>query len=541
MAVLKHIKSRNSDYGKALEYLLFQHNEETSRPLRDDAGRMVLREEYYIDGLNCDPMSFDRECEQVNAAFRKNQRWNEIKSHHYIISFDPKDRKECGLTGERAQALCLDFARKNFPGYQALVVTHTDGHNGSGNIHTHIVINSVRMIDAPREDYMDQLNDHRAGYKHRQTKQLLHHLQKELMDMCEREGLHQVDLLNPAPVKITNEEYRAEQRGQKKLDQLNQDIIAAGMQPTQTRYQTQKQFLRDAIDDVSGSATSFEEFQQMLLEKYKISVSEKRGRYSYLHPDRSKAITGKALGTRYDRAELCLRFETQLDRVNHQSQEEPQKEYDPTYDYQADPVAIFFIRSDLRLVVDLQNNVKAKYNLAYARKVEISNLQQMANTVIYVQEHGYSTQDDLQAKLSEVSDQLAQAKSDLSSINQELKNNREEMHFTRQYLATKKTYAQMLKAKNKKKFRNEHPEDIAAYEEARKYLRSKNPDGHFASYQSLKEKQEELLRKQEPIKQRVKYYKDYQSELRTVNSNIDAILDQPASRRHEKTKEEEIT
>lgn len=28
-----------------------------------------------------------------------------------------------------------DFARKNFPDYQALVVTHTDGNNGSGNIH----------------------------------------------------------------------------------------------------------------------------------------------------------------------------------------------------------------------------------------------------------------------------------------------------------------------------------------------------------------------------------------------------------------------
>ena len=64
----------------------------------------------------------------------KNQNYNEIKSHHYILSFDPNDKDEHGLTGERAQQLGLEYAKKNFPGHQALVCTHTDGHNGSGNI-----------------------------------------------------------------------------------------------------------------------------------------------------------------------------------------------------------------------------------------------------------------------------------------------------------------------------------------------------------------------------------------------------------------------
>lgn len=163
MAVLKHIKSRNADYSKAIEYLLFQHNEDTGKPILDEQGRLLMREEYYIDGLNCDPMSFDTECEQLNAAFHKNQKWNEIKSHHYVISFDPKDKDECNLTGKRAQALCLEFAKKYFPGYQALVVTHTDGHSGSGNIHTHIVINSLRKETVEREDYIP--NNRRMIFK----------------------------------------------------------------------------------------------------------------------------------------------------------------------------------------------------------------------------------------------------------------------------------------------------------------------------------------------------------------------------------------
>ena len=53
----------------------------------------------------------------------KNQSFNEIKSHHYIISFDPKDQEEHGLTGEQAQKLGVEYARENFPGHQALVCT----------------------------------------------------------------------------------------------------------------------------------------------------------------------------------------------------------------------------------------------------------------------------------------------------------------------------------------------------------------------------------------------------------------------------------
>ena len=143
MAILKHIKSRNANYSNAIDYLLFQHDESTGKKIKDEMGRSLLRDEFYMDGLNCDPMSFDKECSLTNAKFHKNKKSSEIKSHHYIISFDPDDKSECGLTGEKAQELCLDLAKKIFPGYQALIVTHTDGHNCSGNIHTHIVIKGL--------------------------------------------------------------------------------------------------------------------------------------------------------------------------------------------------------------------------------------------------------------------------------------------------------------------------------------------------------------------------------------------------------------
>ena len=70
---------------------------------------------------------------ELNALYHKNGSYDEIKSHHYIISFDPKDTTENRLTGEQAQQLGLEYAKKNFTGHQALVCTHLDRHNESGN------------------------------------------------------------------------------------------------------------------------------------------------------------------------------------------------------------------------------------------------------------------------------------------------------------------------------------------------------------------------------------------------------------------------
>ncbi len=215
MAILKHIASKNASYAEIQRYLMFEHDEDTNKPIFDENGELIPRKEYIMDGINCDPFTFDMECRELNALYHKNESYDEIKSHHYIISFDPKDVTENGLTGEQAQQIGMEYEKKNFPGHQALVCTHMDGHNESGNIHVHIVTNSLRKFDVERQDFMERPCDSRAGYKHHVTKDYLIHLKQSLMDICRRERLHQVDLLAPAGKKITDREYHAGRRGQK--------------------------------------------------------------------------------------------------------------------------------------------------------------------------------------------------------------------------------------------------------------------------------------------------------------------------------------
>ena len=461
MAVIKHIASKNADYGESERYLIFQHNEYTQKPILDDEGHMILREEYYLDGLNCDPFTFASECQELNSYYHKNKNFNEIKSHHYIISFDPKDREECGLTGERAQQLGLTFAKKNFPGHQALVCTHTDGHNESGNIHVHIVINSLRKYDVPQEPYMEFDCESKAGYKHHLSTAYLAHLKQDVMDMCQKEGLHQVDLLSPAERKITEKEYWAQRRGQETLDKLNQKMLEDGITPKETRYQTEKQFLRDAIDDAASTAKSPEEFAQILDKKYHIIFKISRNRYSYLHPGRKKYITGRNLGTRYTEDFLLKAFEENT--KSHRElkgeileQQTPNTSTDlppvPCSDTSAIPAPFIFIKSDLQLVIDLQTCIKAQQSEAYAQKVKLTNLKQMAQTVAYIQEHGYDSLDDFHAALDQASDQTSASRKSLKDTEQQLKEVNEQIHFTGQYLAYKNVYADYRKSRNKEKF-----------------------------------------------------------------------------------------
>lgn len=529
MAILKHIASKNANYGEAQRYLLFQYDEHTKKPILDKNGELIPRKEYYIDGINCDPFSFDLECKELNAQYHKNQNFDEIKSHHYILSFDPKDAEEHGLTGEKAQQLGLEYAQKNFPGHQALVCTHTDGNNESRNIHVHIVINSLRKYDVEHQTFMERPCDARAGYKHHLTPSYLIYLKRSLMHICHREHLHQVDLLSPVEKKITDREYRAKHTGQKKLDTLNKEMLSKGIAPRQTVFQTQKEYLRTAIEYAAASSCNIEEFQATLLKNYQITLKVSRGRFSYLHPERNKFITGRSLGSHYTEDYLFSIWEKKKE-PQHQSHTRSDiftphsNSTTSAFMEQKETEAFCFIKSDLRLVIDLQQRAKAQSNPVYDIKVKLSNLQQMAKTIAYVQERGYSTEDDLITALTTSQSETANCRKNLRSTQQELKRINEQIHYTGQYLANKSVYREFLHAKNKKQFRQEHLSEITLYETARNFLKQQAASEKLPSMKLLKSEKEKLLSIKNMQHQEYQKRKQYEKELQTVCKNVEMIL-----------------
>ena len=71
MAILKHISSKNANYGDAEKYLTFEHDEFTMKPTLDADGRLIPRVDYRISSLNCGGEDFAVACMRANLRYQK--------------------------------------------------------------------------------------------------------------------------------------------------------------------------------------------------------------------------------------------------------------------------------------------------------------------------------------------------------------------------------------------------------------------------------------------------------------------------------------
>ena len=489
MATLKHIASKNSDYTAIEAYLIYQHDEFTGKQLLDEQGKPKLRESYLLDTLECGDFSFATACLLANRKYGKNTQHGDIKSHQYIISFDPRDAADNGLTMEKAQALGLKFCEENFPGHPAIVCTHPDGHNHSGNIHVHIVIGSIRMREVERKPYMQKPRDWCEGMKHSSTAQTMRHLRVEVMELCGGAGLYQIDLLNGSKVRVSEREYWMKQRGQLKLDHENAALLATGQQPTQTKFETAKEVLRRQISEVLNVATSFEDFSDRLMQQYGIAVKESRGRLSYLPAGRTKFIRAKHLGDKFEKELVLAALKENAERKR----------------------AIQFKPDRIGKLVDIQVKLKQGKGIGYERWAKKHNLKAMAQTLILLQEKDLLNEDVLDQRIEELQTQYDSAKEVVLDLETRMAENKK----LRSHVAAYQQYrplAQKLKsARHPVTFEEQHRAELTAYRAAAAYLKANNitklpsPNKLEAEYAQLasekakfyeqyKEAKEELLK-----------------------------------------------
>ena len=452
MATLKHIASKNSDYTAIEAYLIYQHDEFTGKQLLDEQGKPKLRESYLLDTLECGDFSFATACLLANRKYCKNTQHGDIKSHQYIISFDPRDAADNSLTMEKAQALGLKFCEENFPGHPAIVCTHPDGHNHSGNIHVHIVIGSIRMREVERKPYMQKPRDWCEGMKHSSTAQTMRHLRVEVMELCEGAGLYQIDLLNGSKVRVSEREYWMKQRGQLKLDHENAALLATGQQPTQTKFETAKEVLRRQISEVLNVATSFEDFSDRLLQQYGITVKESRGRLSYLPAGRTKFIRARSIGDKFEKELVLAALKANTERKR-------------TIQSKSDRIG---------KLIDIQAKLKQGKGIGYERWAKKHNLKTMAQILILLQDKGLLNEDALDQRIAELDTKFHES----LAVVKDLETRMAENKTLRSHAAAYKQYRPLAQKRNAAKspaaFEEQHRVELTAYRAAAAYLKANN-------------------------------------------------------------------
>ena len=526
MATFKHISSKNADYGAAEAYLTFEHDEFTMKPTLDENGRLVPREGYRLATLNCGEEDFAVACLRSNLRYGKNQKREDVKSHHYIISFDPRDGTDNGLTVDKAQSLGEEFCKEHFPGHQAIVCTHPDGHNHSGNIHVPIVINSLRIEAVPLLPYMDRPADTKDGCKHRCTDAAMEYFKSEVMEMSHRENLYQIDLLHGSKNRVTEREYWAQKKGQLALDKENAAREATGQPTKPTKFETDKAKLRRTIRQALSQAGSLDECASLLLREG-VTVKESRGRLSYLSPDRTKPITARKLGDDFDKAAVLALLTQNAHRAAEQTTDIPEYLHTQKGRLREEKAAKTTPTDNtLQRMVDRATKRAEGKGVGYDRWAAKHNLKQMAATVTAYQQYGFSSPEELDEACSAAYTAMRKSLTELKQVEKTLDGKKE---LQRQVLAYSKTrpvrdgLKQQKNAKAKAAYRQKHESDFIIADAAARYFRE-NGISKLPSYKALQAEIESL------IKEKNSGYNDYRAKreeyrrLQTVKGNIDQIL-----------------
>ena len=497
MATLKHIASKNSDYTAIEAYLVYQHDEFSGKVILDEQGRPMLRDSYLIDTLECGDFSFATACLLANRKYNKNNHPEDIKSHQYIISFDPRDVTENGLTMEKAQALGLQFCKDNFPGHPAIVCTHPDGHNRSGNIHVHIVIGSIRTREVERKPYMQKPRDWREGMKHSSTAQTMRHLRVEVMELCEGAELYQIDLLNGSKERVSEAEYWVRRRGQLKLDRENASLTVVGQQPKQKKFETVKDTLRKQISSVLYRATSFEDFSDKLIQQYGIAVKESRGQLSYLPAGRTKFIRAKKLGDKFDKAAVLATLQANAER-------KPKVQSKPT---------------NLAKLIDIQAKLTEGKGIGYECWAKKFNLKAMSQTLILLQEKDLLNEDDLNQRIAELETKYHDSLTVVKDLEGRMKANNELRYHIAAYTSTKNVAQQLKTAKRPAAFEKQHHAELTAHRAAVAYFKANNVT-KLPSPKKLEAEYAQLASEKAKFYEQYKEAKSELLKLKTAKQNV---------------------
>ena len=366
---------------------------------------------------------------------------------------------------------------------------------------------------------------YRDVYKRQDT--ALRHFKAEVMEMCHREGLYQIDLLNGSKNRITDREYRAQKKGQLALDKINAPMLSDGITPRQSKFETDKEKLRRTIRQALSHVSSFDEFSSLLLREG-VTVKESRGRLSYLSPDRTKPITARKLGDDFDKAAVVALLTQNAHRAAGQTaaiaeypaavkealQREKTVKTAPNHD-------------GIQRMVGIEAKKAEGKGQGYERWATLHNLKQAAASLAVYEQSGFSSLEELEAVLTEAHAGLQDTTAKLKALESTLSGKKE---LRRQILAFAKTkpVREGLKAqksdKARKAYREQHESGFLIADAAARYFKEQGYTKKLPARKDLQAEIEQLTTEKNALYCQYREKKERVRQLQTVKGNIDQLL-----------------
>ena len=304
-------------------------------------------------------------------------------------------------------------------------------------------------------------------------------------------------------------------------------MIAGGITPRQTKFETNKEKLRQTIRKALATAASFDEFSSLLLREG-VTVKESRGRLSYLTPDRTKPITARKLGDDFDRAAVLAVLEQNAQRgVTVRSIPQPQ----PYAAKDADGV---------QRLVDIEQKMAEGKGKGYEHWAKIHNIKQMAKTLNVYQQYGFTSPEQVEAAFDTAYEEMRQTSGELKALETKLQGKKELQQQVLAYAKTKPARDGLKAQKSEKAraaYRQAHESDFIIADAAARYFREHGIT-KLPARKALQDEIEQLVSKKSGLYNTYHEQKQRFKELQTVKRNIDQILRREEPRRRKEQSHE---
>ena len=448
-------------------------------PDKTDGGRLVSGFEVDTD-IIAEDFIFARD--EYRFITGRNQGDSEVLAYHVRQAFVPGE-----VDADTAHQLGHELAMKLTQGnFAFMVCTHID----KSHIHNHITINAVNL------DCTGKYRDIKNSWKRS--------IQKISDQICKENGLYVIE--NPGFGKRYNQRYKVP---------------------------TKRDGLAGIIDEVLANAKP-KDFDEFLKQLAKLGCKIKqRGKTISIQPpgaDRFFRLKAgkKGLPIGYDEESLRKKIaEMQADIPTELY--DHREEILPAADIKTTAVAITAepIKpahgKKINLIIDLENSLKAQGSPGYKRWAGGFNLQQAAETLLFLQTHNLADMDTL-------THAAATARADFNSLQKRIDTadtritqvNNLQQHIGA-YSKNKDVYTQYLRSKRSPKFRQDNEKAIATVEGAKAFFDSIGLD-NLPSINDLREEYSALAQEKHNCQQAINGIKQLVSDLQSAKKNVEILL-----------------
>ena len=370
-------------------------------------------------------------------------------------------------TPEMAHQIGLELCKKILKDeYEFVLSTHID----KGHIHNHIIFNNVNMV---------------SGKCYQSNKKSYHQIRYQSDKLCKENNLSVIDGFYES----YKRKYKTNGKSWYENDQFKKG----------TSWKSKLQF---DIDRMIKQSKSWEEFLKKMAE---LGYEIKHGKHIAFKPkDKQRFTRAKTIGEDYTEERLKDRI------TENQSIKTPS------------------VKKRIRNVINMNTNAKVKESKGYEYWATKHNLNTMAESVIFIREHGINSVKQLDEYIQKAADERQNIQEKIKEIDKEmqkLSTTMEQVHTVKKYRACYKEYTANP---SDKAFFEEYKAQITLYENAlselkKSYSKLPNSKDILAELDKLQEKKNTLM-------QEYSSSKSTMDELYKIRKNYGIYMDKEMER-----------